>query len=82
MSLTTSEIEVELLRVQVLELQRDIVRWRNAHSIVMSERDHYKALAELNSDTIHKMHAAMSKSQQKRVDAMHGKPLGKTEVTK
>lgn len=40
------------------ELERDIVRWKNAHQVVMIERDSFKAQAELNRQTIISMQAS------------------------
>lgn len=52
-----SDIAAELAHrdIQIEELQRDVARWKNAHQVVMIERDSFKGQAEMNRDTIKEM---------------------------
>lgn len=36
-----SFFEIEALRRQVIELQEDNVRWKNAHTVAMNEREYW-----------------------------------------
>ena len=37
---------------RIVELERNVARWENAHRVAMIERDHFKQIAEINAQTI------------------------------